>query len=277
MRIAVLGLGIIGSIWARHLHADGHEVRAWNRSPKPDQPGWTPDVLTAVRGAELVLVVVADGPAVLGLLKQIAPALAAGVVVCQHSTIGTDETLAAEQLVLATGARFLDMPFTGSKPAAEQRQNVFFIGGDAALHATVEPVYARLAKRQILAGPVGRGMAMKLSFNLLIASLNQAMCEAQELARHAGIAPADWFDALEVNVARSGLSDLKRPKWLAGDWAPQFSIKHLAKDVRLAQRLAAEHGLAMPEAGVVAEQLTRAETAGDGDLDFAAVIRQLRP
>lgn len=276
MQIAVLGLGIIGSIWARHLHADGHDVRAWNRSAKPDQPGWTPDAQQAVRDAELVLVVVADGPAVLGLLQRIAPALAPGAIVCQHATIGTDETLSAERLVQAAGARFLDMPFTGSKPAAEQRQNVFFVGGDAALHALVEPVYAKLAKRQIAAGPVGRGMAMKLSFNLLIASLNQAMCEAQELARHAGIAPAAWFDALEVNVARSGLSDLKRPKWLAGDWSPQFSIKHLAKDVRLAQRLAAEHRLALPEAAVVAEQLTRAENAGHGELDFAAVIQLLR-
>ena len=47
MQVAVLGLGLIGSVWARHWHADGHAVRAWNRTPKPEQPGWTADPLAA--------------------------------------------------------------------------------------------------------------------------------------------------------------------------------------------------------------------------------------
>ena len=126
MNIAVLGLGIIGSIWAKHLLADGHAVRAWNRTPQPAHPGWCADLLTAVREADVVLMVVADGPAVHELLRKISASLKSGAVVCQHSTIGVDETLVAAELVTAAGARFLDMPFTGSKPAAEQRQNVFF-------------------------------------------------------------------------------------------------------------------------------------------------------
>ncbi len=277
MRIAVLGLGIIGSIWARHLHTDGHQVLAWNRTPKPDQPGWIADAVEAVVGAELVLVVVADGPAVLELLRRIGPRLAPGAIIAQHSTIGVDETAEAERLAIAAGARFLDMPFTGSKPAAEQRQNVFFVGGDPAVHAGIRAVYDRLGKAQIPAGPVGRGMAMKLSFNLLIAGLNQTMCEAQELARRAGIAPEAWFAALDVNVAKSGLADLKRPKWLAADWSPQFSVKHLAKDVRLARRLAAANGLDLPQAATTDATLTRAETGGLADADFSALLSLYRP
>jgi 3-hydroxyisobutyrate dehydrogenase-like beta-hydroxyacid dehydrogenase len=276
MRIAVLGLGLIGSIWARHLHSDGHQVRAWNRSPKPDQPGWTADASDAVRDAELVLVVVADGAAVLSVLEAVRSALPPRALVCQHSTIGYDETLAAAQLVRSAGARFLDMPFTGSKPAAEQRQNVFFVAGEDSDAAEVQPLYARLAKAQVLAGAVGQATAMKLSFNLLLADLNQAMCEAQELARRAGIPPEAWFAALDLNVGKSPYADLKKPKWLNSDYSPQFAIKHMAKDVRLAQRLAAAHALAMPLTDTATETLTAAETHGLGDLDFSAILTLIR-
>lgn len=276
MRITVLGLGLIGAIWARHLHADGHQVRAWNRSAKPDQPGWTADLLAAVRDAELVLVVVADGPAVCALLTQIAPVLARGAIVCQHSTIGTDETLVAAQIVQAVGARFIDMPFTGSKPAAEQRQNVFFVGGDAADAETVQPIYARLAKAQLAVGGIGQGTAIKLSFNLLLADLNQAMCESQELARRAGIPAETWFTALDLNAGKSPYGDLKKPKWLAGDYSPQFAVKHMAKDVRLAQRLAAQHALPLPLTAAAEKTFTEAESRGLGELDFAAILDVIR-
>ena len=276
MRIAVLGLGLIGSIWARHLHADGHQVRAWNRSRKPDQPGWTEDPCEAVREAELVLVVVADGAAVMAVLEQVRGSLAPQAIVCQHSTIGCDETLAAAQLVRAAGARFIDMPFTGSKPAAEQRQNVFFVAGEAADAAQVQPIYARLAKAQLPVGAVGQATAIKLSFNLLLADLNQAMCESQELARRAGISAATWFDALDFNAGKSPYADLKKPKWLAGDYSPQFAVKHMAKDVRLAQRLAAEHGLPMPLTAAAEATFTAAESRGLGDLDFSAILTLIR-
>lgn len=276
MRIAVLGLGLIGSIWARHLHADGHQVRAWNRSAKPDQPGWTADVNDAVRDAELILIVVADGPAVMALVSQIATSLAPHALVCQHSTIGTDETLAAAQIVRGAGARFIDMPFTGSKPAAEQRQNVFFVGGAAIDAAVVQPVYARLAKAQLAVGEIGQATAIKLSFNLLLANLNQAMCESQELARRAGISPETWFAGLDLNAGKSPYGDLKKPKWLSDDYSPQFAVKHMAKDVRLAQRLATQHALPMPLTAAAERTFTTAEARGLGELDFSAILTVIR-
>ena len=275
-QIAVLGLGIIGSIWARHLQADGHVVRAWNRSPQPDQPGWTPDLAAAVRGAAIILVVVADGSAVLDVLRRSAPHLAPGVVVCQHSTVGVDETKAAAAVVTAAGGRFLDMPFTGSKPAAEQRQNVFFVGGEPADHAVVEPLYARLGKVQLAVGACGQATAIKLAFNLLLADLNQALCESQELARRAGISPATYFQALGFNAGKSPYSDLKQLKWLSGDFSPQFAVKHMAKDVRLAQRLAATQQLDLPLTAAAEQTFSAAEARGLGELDFSAILTVIR-
>ena len=183
MNITVIGLGIIGSIWAQHLAKDGHQVRTWNRSAKPNAPGFTPQLLDSINGAELIMVVVADPPAVQHILDAIAPALKKGVIVAQHSTVGVSDTERFAAQVQDTGAYYLDMPFTGSKPAAEQRQNVFFIGDNQQILPQVEGVYKSLAKKLLPIGGIGKASAIKLAFNLLIANLNQAQSESFELAR----------------------------------------------------------------------------------------------
>jgi 3-hydroxyisobutyrate dehydrogenase-like beta-hydroxyacid dehydrogenase len=276
MRITVLGLGIIGSVWARHWAADGHQVRTWNRSAKPDAPGFTDDLVTAVRDAELVAIVVADPPAVASILERITPVLAAGMVIAQHSTVGVDDTMAYAAVVHGCGAAYLDMPFTGSKPAAEQRQNVFFVGDDHAVLPRVEVVYRALAKQLLPIGRIGQASAIKLSFNLLIANLNQAMIESLELARRSGIDPAAWFNALDYNVAKSGLAELKKPKLLSGDFSPQFSIKHMHKDLRLALRHAASLGLRLDETAAVERAYAAAAEQGLGELDYSALLTIVR-
>ncbi len=277
MRIAVLGLGIIGSIWSRHLVADGHCVRTWNRTRKPDFPGFTADLAEAVREAELIQVVVADPPAVHEVIARMAPALAPGAIVAQHATIGVADTTTAAVAVRAAGARFLDLPFTGSKPAAEQRQNVFFVGDDDGSFATVRPIYERLSARCLAIGPVGQAMATKLSFNLLIAGVNQAVAESLAVARRAGISDATWFEGLSLNMARSPYAELKKPKLLNRDWSPQFSVKHMHKDLRLVLALAETLGLSLPTTAATARQYAAAEGAGKAELDMSVLAEVVDP
>ena len=276
MRIALLGLGLIGTAWSRHWHTDGHDLRTWNRTPKPDAPGFQADLAEAVRDAEVVAIVVSDGPAVLDLVARIAPHLAPGAVVCQHSTIGRDECLAAAASVHAAGGRFLDMPFTGSKTASEQRQVVWYVGGDPVDQARVEPLYRPLARALLLVGPVGHATALKLCMNLNIAGVYQALCEALTTADRAGIERSAFFQALDLNVSRSGLVDLKRPKLDADDWSPHFAVKHMHKDLRLALRLAAEADLDLPGTAEVERAYARAEALGLADSDFASLVEVVR-
>src|ERR1700722_14773793 len=84
--VTIVGLGIIGSVWAKNLHADGLNVRAWNRSRRNFQ-FFEPDLARAVAGAEMIVIVVADPPAVEGLLEVIVPQLKPGQLVAQSSTI----------------------------------------------------------------------------------------------------------------------------------------------------------------------------------------------
>ncbi len=273
MNIAIFGLGIIGSVWARNLAADGHLVRAWNRTAKPDHPCFCADPRETARGAELVAIVVADGPAVMAVLDAILPELVSGTVVANHATIGVDEVRAVQARVQAAGGRFLDMPFTGSKPAAEQRQTVFFVGDDAMVLPTVEAAYRGLSRAILPLGAVGNAMAIKLAFNLMIATTFQSLAEGLRLARAAGLADADFFRCLDLNVAKSGLVDLKKPKLMANDWSPQFSVKHLNKDLRHALRLAASHGVSLPQTAQLQLAYAAAETSGLGEADFSVMYQ----
>jgi 3-hydroxyisobutyrate dehydrogenase-like beta-hydroxyacid dehydrogenase len=271
MNIALFGLGIIGATWARNLAIDGHDVRAWNRTAKPDHPCFCADPVAAVQQAQLVAIVVADGPAVMRVLDMILPACAPGTIIANHATIGVDEVLAVRQRVVAAGCGFLDMPFTGSKPAAEQRQTVFFVGDDAGLLPQVEAAYRPLTKSILPMGKVGNAMAIKLALNLMIATSFQSLAEGLRLARAAGLSDSDFFRCLDLNVAKSGLAELKRPKLQAADWSPQFSVKHMHKDLRHALRLAAELGVAVPQTALLEQAYTATEAKGLGEADFSVL------
>lgn len=274
MDIAVLGLGLIGSIWARHWQADGHAVRGWNRTPRPEHPCWCADLRVAVAPAALVAVVVSDAVAVRATLEAVADLLP-GKVVAVHSTIGVDEAKGLAAQVRAWGGAYLDMPFTGSKPAAEARKNVFFVGDDADVFPRVEAVYERISGARERLGGVGSAATVKLSMNLLIAGMYQTLAEGFRLARRAGVDGDTFFRMLDLNIAKSGVSELKKPKLLSGDWAPQFSVKHMHKDLRLALRLAASLGQDLPLTSGVERSYQAAEAAGLADADFAALATTL--
>lgn len=271
--IGVLGLGIIGSVWARHYHAAGVLAGAWNRTAQPGFPGWkdTPEAVAAA--ADVVQLVVADPPAVRSLLDRLLPELRAGKVVVQSSTIDPDSSEAFHTAVTATGARYLEAPFTGSKPAAEQKQTVYYLGGDAELIAELEPLLSLVSATRLRIGDHRQAATLKLAMNLNIAALMEALAEALTLARRAGVTDDTFFDALARNIGHSGLVKLKEPKLRAGDFAPQFSVKHLAKDLRLAAGI--PDGANFPLLRTLRDRLAAAEAAGLGDEDFSAVTKLL--
>ncbi len=271
--IGILGLGLIGGVWARHYHAAGVLAGAWNRSPQPDFPSWcdTPEAVTAA--AEVVQIVVADPPAVRGILDIILPVLGPGKIVMQSSTIDPVSSETFRALVTARGARYLEAPFTGSKPAAEARKNVFYLGGDATLIAELESLLALVSEARLRVGDHRQAAALKLAMNLNIAALMQGLCETLAMARGAGIPDDVTFGALARNIGYSGLVKLKEPKLRTADYATQFSVKHMLKDMRLASGI---NGCAdFPVLEAVRGQLSAAAQAGWADEDIAAVMKLL--
>ncbi|HEY0945326.1 MAG TPA: NAD(P)-dependent oxidoreductase [Opitutaceae bacterium] len=271
--IGVLGLGIIGGVWARHYHAAGVFAGAWNRTAQPEFPQWKATPEDVARAADVVQIVVADPPAVRSLLERILPALGPGKIVVQSSTIDPQSSEEFRSLVTARGARYLEAPFTGSKPAAEQKQTVYYLGGDAALIAEVEPLLSLVSAARFHIGDHRQATTLKLAMNLNIAAQMQALSEALTLVRRAGVSDDTFFDALSKNVSYSGLTKLKEPKLRAGDFAPQFSVKHMFKDMRLASGINGCEDF--PVLDSIRDQLARADRAGYGDEDVSALIKLL--
>jgi 3-hydroxyisobutyrate dehydrogenase len=271
--IGVIGLGIIGGVWTRHYAAAGVLAGCWNRTPKPDAPQWkdTPEAVAAA--ADMVQIVVADPPAVQDVLDRILPHLGPGKVVIQSTTIDPESSDRFRAQVEARGARYLEAPFTGSKPAAEQRKTVYYLGGAADVIAAAEPLLRLVSEtRLVVATEPRKAAALKLAMNLNLAVMIEGLGEALTFARRAGIGDHLFFDALSRNVGASGLSKLKEPKLRAGDFAPQFSVKHMHKDMRLAQAASRQD---LPLLETVRGCLARAEGQGMGDDDFASLIRLL--
>ena len=122
--IGVLGLGIIGGTWARRYAAAGVLAGTWNRTPQPAAPAWKDKPEAVAAAADVVQIVVADPPAVEGVLQRILPQLGPGKTVVQSSTIDPASSAKFAQLVRRRGASYVEAPFTGSKPAAEARKTV---------------------------------------------------------------------------------------------------------------------------------------------------------
>ncbi len=271
MNVGILGLGLIGSIWARHYDAAGKLAGVWNRTAQPDFPLWKSSPEAVAAAADVVQIVVADPPAVRDLLNRILPALGPGKIVVQSSTIDPGASAEFEALVASRGARYLEAPFTGSKPAAEQRQTVYYLGGDRGLIAELDPLLATVSAHRFVIGSAPQAASLKLAMNLNIAAQMEALSEALTLARRAGIDDDVFFAALGKNASYSGVTKLKEPKLRAGDFSPQFSVKHMLKDLRLASRINGCEDF--PVLDTVRDRLAMADRAGFTDEDFCSLIK----
>ena len=271
-KVSVIGLGIIGSIWAGRYASEGILAASWNRSPKHDLDLKQTDLANCAKVAKFLHICVYDADSVRSVLNQLLPHLNDEHIIIQSSTI--DRTSAAEfkDLIIPSEARYLEAPFTGSKPAAELGKTIFYLGGEADLVIEVEPILKKVSTTRLHVGTIEQATVMKLAMNLQIAGISQALCEALTLARGAAIDDDRFFEVMKANAAWSGLAELKEPKLRSADYSPQFSIKNLHKDMRLA-RMVAHSDLPQLESSI--ECLAAAEEAGYADEDFISLIRML--
>ena len=197
-----VGLGIIDTIWTENWLKDGVNVRAWNRSPKPSCPVWSDDLIATVRDAEVICMVLSDGPVTKAILEHILPHLRSDAIIAQHA-IAVAEAKELGRLVQASGRRYVDMPFTGSKPATEDRQTVFFVGDDDDTLPLIEELYTQLCPDNIPIGKVGDAAGIKLAMNLTIAGTCTAMAESFALTRAIGIPDDTYWHVLGLNISKS--------------------------------------------------------------------------
>jgi 3-hydroxyisobutyrate dehydrogenase-like beta-hydroxyacid dehydrogenase len=286
-RVALIGTGRMGAAMVGRLCDAGFDVVVHNRTASKaadvaDRHGAsvasTPR--EAVSGADAVLVSLADDAALHEVYegpKGIVAGLDAGSVIADASTVAPETVRELAGQVRAAGSDFLDAPVSGSVSTVEQGELTVMVGGEAAALERIRPVFAALASRIVLLGPVGSGAVMKLAVNDVVFALNGAISEALVLAEKAGLGREMAYDVLANSAVGAPFVQYKRRSFLTPDEAPvAFSLDLVAKDLDLAAALANSVGAPSPQLATNREVVGQAIAAGLGHADLSSVAKYLR-
>ncbi len=279
MRVAFLGLGIMGRPMASNLVKAGHEVSVWSRSGKEVEGARrAASPADAAQGAEVVWMCVSDTNAVEGILfgpQGVDASLAEGMTIVDSSTISPSATRQFAERVAAKGVRYVDAPMTGSKVAAEGGTLIFIVGGDEAVIESLKPLFAAMGKVFFRMGETSKGQAAKLAMNLQIALIYEGFAEGLTLATKLGVDVQSLIGVIQASMVRSGVVDYKAPFVLKRDFTPNFPLRLMHKDIRLALEAAKEVRVKLPALETVEEIYEMATEDGHENLDYAATLTLL--
>jgi 3-hydroxyisobutyrate dehydrogenase-like beta-hydroxyacid dehydrogenase len=280
MRVAFLGLGIMGHAMATNLAKAGHEVTVWNRTPGTmvEGAGIAPTPAAAAQGAEVVWLCVSDTAAVEKILfgpEGVEQSLAAGMIIADSSTIAPSATVKFAERVGAKGVAYVDAPMTGSKIGAANGTLIFMVGGDEPTIDRLGPLFAAMGKKVFRMGETSKGQATKLAMNLQIALIFEGFAEALTLATKLGVDSRQLLSLIDATMVRSGVVDYKGPFILQRDFTPNFPLRLMHKDIRLALEAAKEARVKLPALETVEEIYEMATEDGHRDLDYAATLTLL--
>jgi 3-hydroxyisobutyrate dehydrogenase-like beta-hydroxyacid dehydrogenase len=276
MKVAFLGLGIMGNAMARNLVKAGNRVSVWNRTPKNIEGARTASSpADAVHDAEVVWMCVSDTAAVERLLfadDGISTAIKPGTIVADSSTISPAATRDYAARLRAKGADYVDAPVTGSKVGAESAQLIFIAGGRAETLARLDPLFSAMGKKVVHMGETGLGQSAKIAMNLQIAMIYEGFAEALTLAKRLGVPPEKLIELTQASMVRSGVIDYKAPFVLQHDWTPNFPMRLMEKDLNLVKEAADRLDLILPGLDSVRTVYDKARKLGKSDLDYAATL-----
>ena len=283
--IALLGTGLLGSAIAERLHAVGHTVVAFNRTPTKALPLQTQGI-AVVGAAELALaqtdcalLLFTDAAAISSVLftPACSPALK-GKMIVQMGTIGPSESLQIQREVERRGGAYCEAPVLGSVAEAKAGTLFVMVGGTEEHFTAWSSLFRSLGREPRRIGPVGRAAALKLALNHLIAAETSAFALSLGLVQRAGVSVDTFMALLRESALYAPTFDKKLPRLLKRDYHhPNFSTRHLLKDVRLFCQEAAARGMPTDAMEGLPLILKRAIDNGLGDLDYSALFEVVNP
>ncbi len=285
IKIAFLGIGLMGQPMAERLLASGHEVVVYNRTQEKVEPlrskgaAIAKQPSEAIRLAQCVILMLADAEAIRQvLLSENAREALVGRTVIQMGTIGPRESEGFQQDVVGAGGEYLEAPVLGSIPEAQAGNLIVMVGASSEQFERWSGLLRCFGPTPRLIGPVGQAAAAKLALNQLIASLTAAFVLSIALVVRGQI-PVDTFMAiLRESALYAPAFDKRLLRLLNRDYGnPNFPTRHLLKDVDLFLREASHLEL---EAGALEGLHTLLEQTlekGWGDADYAALFDVVNP
>ena len=283
--VAILGLGIMGSAFARNLIAYDFIVHGFDPDQKTASSAAKSGVLIAASAAEATQ----DCDAILTSLPSEA-ALTATVdllakklnpsdkkkILVELSTLSLDcKKDACDQLAVA-GIEMLDCPVSGTGAQAQTKDIVLYASGDETAFTDCQSIFDAIARESFYLGALGNGTRMKFIANLLVAIHNVATAEAINLARQSGLDPQRVYDVISSGAGTSRIFELRGPMMVQDSYDPAtMKLDVWQKDMSLIKDFAEEVGVMTPLFETTRPLYEQANALGMGELDTAAVFKIL--
>ncbi|WP_153133415.1 NAD(P)-dependent oxidoreductase [Dechloromonas hortensis] len=281
MKIAFLGLGIMGRPMALNLLKGGHDVTVWARRAESMLPLQEAGADTAtspaeaVRGAELVISMVADAPDVLDVLRQAAPGASAGLVAVDMSTIAPAAARNIHDELAALGIDFMDAPVSGGEVGAIAGTLSIMAGGSEAAFARAQPAFECMGKNIVHVGGSGAGQVTKAANQIVTGMGVLAVAEAFAFAAKNGVDRSKVREALLGGFAYSKILENHGQRMLDRNFKPGFKSWMHEKDLNIVMQTAHELGLCLPGSAATAQMFNAMVGSGLGEEDSIAVLKLL--
>ncbi len=286
MKLAFLGLGVMGYPMAGHLARAGHDVTVFNRSA-PKAATWvetfggksaaTP--ANAVAGVDIALMCVGNDDDVRAVITGPGGALAGmtrGAILVDHTTASAQVAREMHAAAHAKGVAFLDAPVSGGQAGAENGKLTIMVGGDAAIFAKAESVLATYARAVTLMGASGSGQLTKMVNQICIAGLVQALSEGINFAGKAGLDPSLVLEVISKGAAQSWQMENRGKTMIADKFDFGFAVDWMRKDLSICLAEARANGAALPGTALVDQFYARVQARGGGRWDTSSLIRLLQ-
>jgi 3-hydroxyisobutyrate dehydrogenase len=280
--VAVLGTGTMGAGMARNLAAAGLATRAWNRTPSRAEALTSAgiracsSVAEAVDGADVVITMLWDAPAVAQVLRAGAGSYRSGAILLQTSTVGVAGAAALGTVSAELGLVYVDAPVLGTKKPAEEGALVVLASGPERVAGQIASVLNAVGRRTVWVGEAGAGSRLKLAANAFVLSLTSAVAQSLAITEAFGLDPRLFLDAVSGGPLESPYLHLKGHAMIAGDFTPSFTVDAGAKDAALILAEARDAGVRADLVEVVRRQQQQVFDEGYGDQDMAAIYAAYR-
>ena len=283
--IAIIGLGLMGEVYAKRLidagfAVSGYDIDAAKRARLKEIGGKPADTIEALaKPARCIIVAVFNTDQVEDVIENhLLPALGEGsgkIVVCM-STVDPDRVAALAARVIPRGIRYLDVPVSGTSDQVRRGDGVALIGGDAKIAEEMAPIFDVLFKSRFHVGKIGDGGRAKLAVNLILGLNRLELAEGLVFAERLGLDPAKFLPVAQGSASYSQVMDTKGGKMVRGDFSPEGRAKQTLKDCHLMLDQAAAVGQRLSMLEVHADVLEACVKAGEAELDNSVIINEVR-
>ena len=285
MHIAVMGIGLLGRAVAERLKATGHTVTVYNRTrAKTDPLGAlgievAASAAQAIRRADCTLLFLADAEAIHAVvLSADTRSALAGRTIIQMGTISPQESREFHHAISEAEGDYFEVPVLGSLAEATAGTLLLMVGGTQDQLHRWGPVLQSLGQEPRLVGPVGQAAALKLALNQLIAAEIAAFSLSLGLIQRSGVSVDLFMSVLKESALFAPVFEKKLPRLQQRQYDhPNFSTRHLLKDVNLFLGVAKGNGLVTSGLDGVCDILEATIARGFGAVDYSALCEEISP